>query len=44
MSPLSDTRHKAMLRVGGTTILERLIAGLQMAGVDVVTVVTGRCV
>lgn len=41
MSPLSDTRHKAMLRVGGTTILERLIAGLQMAGVDVVTVVTG---
>jgi choline kinase len=41
MSPLSDARHKAMLRVGGTTILERLIAGLQMVGVDVVTVVTG---
>ena len=41
MRPLSDACHKAMLSVGGTTILARIVASLQDVGVDVVSVVTG---
>lgn len=41
MRPLSDSRHKAMLTVGRTTILARLIEAITHAGVEAVTVVTG---
>src|ERR1700722_3233160 len=41
MRPLSDARHKAMLSVGGATILARIVASLQEIGVETVNVVTG---
>lgn len=41
MRPLSDETHKALLPVGGTTILGRIVDGLAAVGVDDVTVVTG---
>ena len=41
MRPLSDARHKAMLTIGSTTILARIVASLQDVGVEVVNVVTG---
>lgn len=41
MRPLSDHCHKALLPVGGTTILARIIDSLRRIGVDDITVVTG---
>jgi histidinol-phosphate/aromatic aminotransferase/cobyric acid decarboxylase-like protein/choline kinase len=41
MSPLSDECHKALLSVGGTTILGRIMDSLDAVGIDRVTVVTG---
>ncbi len=41
MSPLSDNCHKALLSIGGTTILGRIMDGLCAVGVNEVTVVTG---
>jgi histidinol-phosphate/aromatic aminotransferase/cobyric acid decarboxylase-like protein/choline kinase len=41
MRPLSDTCHKALLRIGDSTILGRLVTGLLALDVDRVTVVTG---
>ena len=41
MRPLSDTCHKALLPVGGTTILARIVDSLHRIGVDDITVVTG---
>ncbi|MHB1593853.1 MAG: aminotransferase class I/II-fold pyridoxal phosphate-dependent enzyme [Streptosporangiaceae bacterium] len=41
MEPLSSTRHKALLEVGGDTILGRALDSLVAAGVGVVTIVTG---
>ena len=41
MRPLSDTTHKALLPLGSTTILGRLIDALQQARVQQVLVVTG---
>lgn len=41
MRPLSDGCHKAMLPVGGSTILARIVEGLIGIGVTTITVVTG---
>jgi choline kinase len=41
MRPLSDTCHKALLSIGDSTILGRLVTGLLALDVDCVTVVTG---
>jgi histidinol-phosphate/aromatic aminotransferase/cobyric acid decarboxylase-like protein/choline kinase len=41
MSPLSDECHKALLSVGGTTILGRIMDSLAVVGIDRVSVVTG---
>lgn len=41
MRPLSDSCHKALLPVGPTTILGRILDGLGAAGVETVTIVTG---
>lgn len=41
MRPLSDTCHKALLSIGDSTILGRLVVGLLALDVDRVTVVTG---
>ncbi len=41
MRPFSDTCHKALLSIGGTTILARIVDALQGIGVRRVTVVTG---
>lgn len=41
MEPLSRTRHKALLEIGGATILGRAIESLAAAGVKPITVVTG---
>jgi histidinol-phosphate/aromatic aminotransferase/cobyric acid decarboxylase-like protein len=41
MRPLSDDTHKALLTVGETTILERIVEGLHGIGVRRITVVTG---
>ena len=41
MRPLSDASHKALLPIGSTTILARIIDGLREIDIDDVTVVTG---
>jgi histidinol-phosphate/aromatic aminotransferase/cobyric acid decarboxylase-like protein/CTP:molybdopterin cytidylyltransferase MocA len=41
MQPLSDAVHKALLPVGGSTILGRAVAALAELGVTGITVVTG---
>jgi histidinol-phosphate/aromatic aminotransferase/cobyric acid decarboxylase-like protein/choline kinase len=41
MEPLSRTRHKALLEIGGSTILGRAMDSLIAAGVAPITVVTG---
>ena len=41
MRPLSDDTHKALLTVGQTTILARIVEGLHSIGVRRITVVTG---
>ena len=41
MRPLSDYRHKALLSIGGTTILGRIMDALVATGTQDVTVVTG---
>ena len=41
MRPLSDRSHKALLSTGGTTVLGRIMDGLEHIGVRTVTVVTG---
>jgi histidinol-phosphate/aromatic aminotransferase/cobyric acid decarboxylase-like protein/choline kinase len=41
MRPLSDNSHKALLPIGSTTILARIVDGLREIDVDDITVVTG---
>lgn len=41
MQPLSDNCHKALLSVGGATILGRIMDNLEYVGIRRVTVVTG---
>jgi histidinol-phosphate/aromatic aminotransferase/cobyric acid decarboxylase-like protein/choline kinase len=41
MRPLSDSCHKALLPIGSTTILARIVGGLREIGIDDITVVTG---
>jgi len=41
MRPLSDSSHKALLPIGSTTILARIIDGLREIDVEDITVVTG---
>jgi histidinol-phosphate/aromatic aminotransferase/cobyric acid decarboxylase-like protein len=41
MQPLSDHCHKALLSVGGATILGRIMDSLEHVGINRVTVVTG---
>ena len=41
MEPLSMSCHKALLEIGGSTILGRALDGLLKAGVAPITIVTG---
>ena len=41
MRPLSDRSHKALLPIGPTTILARIVDGLREIDIDDITVVTG---
>lgn len=41
MRPLSDSSHKALLPIGSTTILARIVDGLREIDIDDITVVTG---
>jgi len=41
MEPLSSTCHKALLEIGGSTILGRALDSLLKAGVSPITIVTG---
>ena len=41
MEPLSSTCHKALVEIGGSTILGRALDGLIKAGVAPITIVTG---
>jgi histidinol-phosphate/aromatic aminotransferase/cobyric acid decarboxylase-like protein/choline kinase len=41
MRPLSDSCHKALLPIGSTTILARIVEGLREIDIDDITVVTG---
>jgi histidinol-phosphate/aromatic aminotransferase/cobyric acid decarboxylase-like protein/choline kinase len=41
MRPLSDSSHKALLPIGSTTILARIVDGLREIDIDHLTVVTG---
>jgi histidinol-phosphate/aromatic aminotransferase/cobyric acid decarboxylase-like protein len=41
MRPLSDRTHKALLPIGGTTILRRLVDSLRAIGIETIMVVTG---
>lgn len=42
MQPLSDGTHKALMPIGGTTILGRLVESLRGLGIGTITVVTGH--
>ena len=42
MRPLTDTTHKTLLRVGGKTLIGRIIDGLAEHGITDVVVVTGH--
>ncbi len=41
MKPLTDSTPKALLQVGGTSLLERHLAALRAAGIDVVVINLG---
>jgi len=41
MRPLTDTTHKTLLRVGGKTIIGRIVEGLVANGIQDIVVVTG---
>lgn len=42
MQPLSNGTHKALMPIGGTTILSRLVESLRGLGIGTITVVTGH--
>ena len=41
LRPLTDTKPKCLLEVGGKTLLERTVRAMQMAGIDEFVMVTG---
>ena len=41
MRPLTDSCHKTLLPISGSTILDRIIEGLQERAVTAITIVTG---
>ena len=41
LRPLTDTKPKCLLEVGGKTLLERTVRAMQIAGIDEFVVVTG---
>ena len=41
LRPLTDTKPKCLLEVGGKTLLERTVSAMQQAGVTEFVVVTG---
>ena len=41
MAPLTDSTHKTLLPVAGTTILDRLLSSLRVCGITDVCIVTG---
>ncbi|MGC8514204.1 MAG: NTP transferase domain-containing protein, partial [Acidimicrobiales bacterium] len=41
MAPLTDSTHKTLLPVAGTTILDRLLGSLRICGISDVCIVTG---
>jgi choline kinase len=43
LAPLTDTTHKAILRVGGRPVLTRMLQALDAAGVRQATLVVGHC-
>jgi len=43
LRPLTDTKPKCLLEVGGKTLLERTVRAMQQAGITEFVVVTGYC-
>ena len=43
LAPLTDHTHKALLPVGGRSLLERMLEGLAATGVDEAVLVVGHC-
>ena len=43
LRPLTDTKPKCLLEVGGRTLLERTVRAMQQAGITEFVVVTGYC-
>jgi choline kinase len=43
LRPLTDTKPKCLLEVGGKTLLERTVRAMQQAGISEFVVVTGYC-
>ena len=41
LRPLTDTKPKCLLQVGGRTLLERTVCAMQQAGISQFVVVTG---
>jgi histidinol-phosphate/aromatic aminotransferase/cobyric acid decarboxylase-like protein/choline kinase len=41
MRPLTDSRHKTLLSIGGRTIIDRILHGLRLYGISDVCIVTG---
>ena len=43
LAPLTDATHKALLAVGGRSLLDRMLEGLAACGVDEAVLVVGHC-
>jgi choline kinase len=43
LAPLTDHTHKALLPVGGRSLLDRMLDGLAASGIDEATLVVGHC-
>jgi len=43
LAPLTDSTHKALLRVGGRSLLDRMLDGLAACGVEESVLVVGHC-
>src|SRR5690348_3469159 len=43
LAPLTDRTNKCLLRVGGRSLLDRMLDALAAAGIEAATIVVGHC-